>query len=114
MRTEVSRYHEMVKRLPAGEKVLISFDGKGKSDFDTTFFFKPPFGPYLPELKETFPVGQSEIPEWDSDMIKSGCKGIINLINSHETSSFFIACDDEIKGIVSTELENIKNRFSYV
>lgn len=114
LRTEVIRYHEMIKRLPAGEKVLISFDGKSISGYDSIFFFKPPFGPYLPELKETFPVGQSEIPEWDADMIKSGCKGILNLIKSNESSVFFIACDNELKSTLSEELADVKNRFSYV
>jgi 7-cyano-7-deazaguanine tRNA-ribosyltransferase len=114
MRTEVSRYHEMIKRLPAGKKVLISFDGRSRSNFDTVFFFKPPFGPYLSEIGETFPVGQSEIPEWDSDMIKSGCKGVINLIDSNESSIFHIACDDELKNILLKELESVKSRFSYV
>ncbi|MBP2133009.1 7-cyano-7-deazaguanine tRNA-ribosyltransferase [Methanomicrobium sp. W14] len=114
MRTEVSRYHEMVKRLPAGKKVLISFEGKNRGGYDTVFLFKPPFGPYLPELKETFPIGQSETPEPDRDMIKSGCIGIANLIAENPDSSFFIACSDEEREIVSEELKEIKSGYSYV
>ena len=94
--------------------MLISIDGKSRSDFDTVFSFKPPFGPYLPELGETFPGGQSEIPEWDTDMIKAGCRGIADLINSHESSEFFISCADDAKEMLSKELESVKGRFSYV
>ena len=114
LRTEVSRYHEMVKRLSASGKVLISFDDKKRAGYDTVYLFKPPFGPYLPELKETFPVGQSEIPDWDNEMIKSGCIGILNLIQSNKNSEFYIACDDELKEAVSNELKDVKDRFSYV
>jgi hypothetical protein len=43
--------------LPVGENVLVAFDGGERDMFDTTLLFRPPFGPYLRELKETFPSG---------------------------------------------------------
>ncbi|WOF15590.1 tRNA guanosine(15) transglycosylase TgtA [Methanoplanus sp. FWC-SCC4] len=113
-RTEVLRYHEMITRLPAGKNVLISVDRETKGDYDTVFGFKPPFGPYLPELGETYPVGQSEIPEWDFDMVNSGCKGIIKLIESNEESSFYISCSDSWKSVISEALKGIEGRYSYV
>src|SRR5690606_7054832 len=45
-RTEVLRYHEVIPRIPIGERVLVSFDGRGAPGFDTVLNFKPPFGPY--------------------------------------------------------------------
>jgi len=91
-RTEVLRYHRVIGRVATGERVLIAADGKKREGFDQVFFFKPPFGPYLPELKETFPIGQSEIPDWDEDMVSSGCEGIRSLAHAHPESVFAVSC----------------------
>jgi 7-cyano-7-deazaguanine tRNA-ribosyltransferase len=107
-RTEIVRYHQMLPRLQLGNRVLIAFDGGVRDEFDNTLFFKPPFGPYPKELKETFPVGQSEIPEWDDAMVRSGCRGIKCLIESHPHSRFVVSCNPCWEGIVHQELGPIE------
>ncbi|MFA6362216.1 tRNA guanosine(15) transglycosylase TgtA [Methanoregula sp.] len=83
-RTEVLRYQRMIARQRLGENVLVACDNGIREGYDTVLYFKPPFGPYPPDLKETFPIGQSEIPEWDAAMVRQGCKGIRMLADSHK------------------------------
>ena len=109
-RTEITRYHRMLHRLQLGKRILIAFDGGMRNEFDDTLFFKPPFGPYPKELKETFPIGQSEIPEWDDAMVRTGCRGIKSLIESHPGSRFVVSCDPCWEGIVRQELGTIEVR----
>jgi 7-cyano-7-deazaguanine tRNA-ribosyltransferase len=99
-RTEVVRYQQMLSRLCLGKNVLIAFDGGIRDEFDTTLFFKPPFGPYPKELKETFPIGQSEIPEWDEAIVRQGCQGIRMLVTSHPDSHIVVSCSPAWKKIV--------------
>ena len=103
-RTEVMRYHDSIGRIQAGSRVLIAMDGGIRDGFDQVLMFKPPFGPYPPELKETFPIGQSEIPDWDSDMVYRGCKGIRAFMDAHPGSRYTIACSSEWLGIVTQVL----------
>jgi len=86
-RTEVLRYQRRLARLRLGENVLVACDNGMREGYDTVLYFKPPFGPYPPELKETFPIGQSEIPEWDAAMVRQGCRGIRMLADSHKEST---------------------------
>ena len=109
-RTEIVRYQQMLSRLQLGNSVLIAFDGGMRDEFDDTLFFKPPFGPYPKELRETFPVGQSEIPEWDDAMVSTGCRGIRYLMESHPKSRFVVSCKPCWEAIVRQELENIEVR----
>ncbi|MFH0968282.1 MAG: tRNA guanosine(15) transglycosylase TgtA, partial [Methanobacteriota archaeon] len=92
LRTEVIRYHNMIPRFEVGKRALITFDQKLHKGYDVVFFFKPPFGPYPPELSETFPIGQSEIPDWDRDMVKSGCIGIDRLVKANPDTKIVVRC----------------------
>ncbi len=103
-RTEVLRFHEVIPRIPLGERVLVTFDGREVPGFDTVLNFKPPFGPYPVELAETFPIGQSEIPDWDDDMVRSGCAGIRALVEAHPKKRFAIRCADAWAQIVLEEV----------
>ena len=103
-RTEVLRFHEVIGRISVSERVLVSFDGKAVPGFDTVLNFKPPFGPYPVELAETFPVGQSEVPEWDDDMVRSGCAGIRSLMEAHPESRFAVRCGEEWARLVLEEV----------
>jgi 7-cyano-7-deazaguanine tRNA-ribosyltransferase len=109
-RTEVIRYQQMLSRLCLGKNVLVAFDGGIRDEFDTTLFFKPPFGPYPKELKETFPIGQSEIPEWDETMVRQGCQGIRMLITSHPESHIVVSCNPAWKKIVLEVVGDIEVR----
>jgi 7-cyano-7-deazaguanine tRNA-ribosyltransferase len=109
-RTEVFRYHQMLSRLVLGEKVLIAFEGGTRDEFSDTLFFRPPFGPYPKELKETFPIGPSELPEWDDTMVRTGCRGIHVLMESHPDSRFVVLCNPRWETIVREELGAIEVR----
>jgi 7-cyano-7-deazaguanine tRNA-ribosyltransferase len=113
-RTEVFRYHQMLSRLHLGNYVLVAFGGGIRDEFDDTFFFKPPFGPYPKELKETFPIGPSEIPEWDGAMVRTGCRGIKMLRESHPESRFVVSCNSCWEAIVRQELGDIEVRIEQV
>lgn len=106
-RTEVLRYRQMLGRLPVGKDLLIAFDGGERNAFDTTLLFKPPFGPYLKELKETFPIGPSEIPEWDEAMVREGCKGIRILQKTHPESRITVCCSPRWEPVVREVLGDI-------
>nr|WP_320160834.1 tRNA guanosine(15) transglycosylase TgtA [uncultured Methanoregula sp.] len=109
-RTEIVRYQEMLSRLRLNKTVLIAFDGGERDEFEDTLFFKPPFGPYPKELKETFPIGPSEIPEWDESMVRQGLKGVRRLIDSHPESRFTLACNPRWEPLVRQELGDIEVR----
>ena len=109
-RTEVFRYQQMLPRLVLGKKVLIAFEGGTRDEFSDTLFFKPPFGPYPKELKETFPIGPSELPDWDDTMVRTGCRGIRLLMESHPDSQFVVSCNTRWEGIVRQELGEIQVR----
>ncbi len=107
-RTEVLRYQRELGRLPVGENILVAFDGGERDMFDTTLLFKPPFGPYLRELKETFPIGPSEIPEWDEPMVRQGCLGILTLQEYNPASRFTVSCSTRWEAVVREVLGDIR------
>jgi 7-cyano-7-deazaguanine tRNA-ribosyltransferase len=109
-RTEVVRYQKSLSRLRLGQDVLIAFDGNMREGFSDLLLFKPPFGPYPKELKETFPIGQSEIPDWDEPMVRQGCNGIRVLAASHPCTRFVVACNGRWHAIVRQELPGIEVR----
>jgi len=116
-RTEVLRYHRMVNRFEAGDISLIKISGTVPDDlphFDSVFLFRPPFGPYPPELSETFPVGQAEVPGWDADMMRSGFLGVSELIRSNPATEFYICMDGEFRETAELCLEEFKERIRYV
>jgi len=107
-RPEVIRYQRQTSRFRLGSKVHIAFDGRIRDGFTDTLLFKPPFGPYPRELKETFPIGQSEIPDWDEAMVRQGCRGIRTLIASHPKSRFVISCSARWLPVVQSELSGVE------
>ncbi|MDD1715947.1 MAG: tRNA guanosine(15) transglycosylase TgtA, partial [Methanolinea sp.] len=103
-RTEVIRYHDCLERIVLGDNVLIDMGGGGSVGFDQILSFKPPFGPYPPGLAETFPIGQSEIPDWDEEMVAWGCRGIRTLAETHPGSRITISCHERWRKIVEAEV----------
>jgi 7-cyano-7-deazaguanine tRNA-ribosyltransferase len=110
LRTEVYRHRRLIGRVPIRERVLVTFTGTVPPGFGTVLLFKPPFGPYPPGLAETFPVGQSEIPSWDRDMVKTGCEGIHAMMESHPDVPFTILCQPEWVELVRGELPEAEVR----
>lgn len=107
-RTEVIRYQQMLPRITLGKTVLVAFEGGERDAYETTLFFKPPFGPYPKELKETFPIGPCEIPDWDEGMVRKGCEGIRILREKNPNSMFTVACPERWEGIVRNVLGEIE------
>jgi 7-cyano-7-deazaguanine tRNA-ribosyltransferase len=103
-RTEVITYQDRLCRLSLSGRVLIAMDGKAREGYDTVLFFKPPFGPYHPALQETFPIGQSEIPDWDNAMVRRGCRGVVRLIRANPGCHFIIWTRPEWHELVCREL----------
>ena len=103
-RTEVLRYQQKLARLRFGREVLVAFDGDAREEFPDMLLFKPPFGPYPKELKETFPIGQSEIPEWDDAMVRQGCRGIQALVESHPETRVVVSCSKRWETILRQEV----------
>jgi 7-cyano-7-deazaguanine tRNA-ribosyltransferase len=114
LRTEVHRHHRLIGRVPVKGRILVSFTGKVLPGYDTVLFFKPPFGPYPSELAETFPVGQSEIPSWDRDMVTSGCAGIRAMMDGHPGTSLTILCQPEWEDLVKGQLPRAEVRLEPV
>ncbi len=100
MRTEVLRYRALLPRIALVDPVLVSFYGKSLPGYGTVLHFRPPFGPFPPELKETFPIGQCELPDWDTDLVAEGCKGINVLIGANPSINFTILCDTKWADLV--------------
>ncbi len=114
-RTEVVRYHEMVPRFSVENAIHISLSDEKGPDGATTFMFKPPFGPYPPHgLKETFPIGQSEIPEWDDVMVRSGCKGIIQLIHANPGIPVTIHTGEKWKAVITDALKDVEEFYEFI
>jgi 7-cyano-7-deazaguanine tRNA-ribosyltransferase len=91
-------------------RVLVSLTGKVPPGYDTVLFFKPPFGPYPPELAETFPIGQSEIPSWDGEMVARGCEGIRAMMEEHPGLPFTVLCEPEWGDLVRRALPGAEVR----
>lgn len=107
-RTEVIRYQNQVSRFRLGKNVLVGIGCRNMEGYDTFLAFKPPFGPYPPELSETFPIGQSEIPPWDERMVRQGCTGIRLLAAHHHKSRFVIRCKAPWYPVVTSELPDLE------
>ena len=72
------------------------------------FYFKPPFGPFPVELTETFPIGQSEIPDFDKEMVRTGCIGIARLMETNPDSHFTIRCRPVWKELICQILPTVE------
>lgn len=103
-RPEVMRYHAAIGRIALGPRVRIAVEEGAGSAGDDVLAFRPPFGPYPAALAETFPVGQTEVPEWDEEMVRAGCAGIASLIRAHPETHFEIACEERWKRCVTEAL----------
>jgi 7-cyano-7-deazaguanine tRNA-ribosyltransferase len=88
--------------------VLVVIDGERLPGYDDVLLFKPPFGPYPHGLSETFPVGQSEVPPWDEEMVRTGCRAIGRLAETHPESYVAVSCTSRWSAIVSDELPHIE------
>jgi 7-cyano-7-deazaguanine tRNA-ribosyltransferase len=88
-RPEVIRYASRIKRLAFQGNVLITDDIRiDTTRFDHVLHFKPPFGPYPPELSETYPLN-AEVPEEpDAAAMEQALKNIERLKEANPQANF--------------------------
>lgn len=108
-RPDVSRFVKKLKNLELTGRVLITTNRKLTRDiedkFNTTLLMKAPFGPYPPELAETYPIGQSEVPDPDRASSTSAIRNLIELIRSKNLEATF-AYDSKWNGDDLIELSS--------
>jgi len=97
-RPDVARFLKKLRNLELTGRVLVTTNRKKTRDmeheFDTTLLMKAPFGPYPQELAETYPIGQSEVPDPDYASTKSAVRNLIELIRAKNLEATF-AYDDK-------------------
>lgn len=88
-RPEVIRYASRIERLAFQGNVLITDDLKADTTgFNHVLHFKPPFGPYPPELSETYPLN-AEVPEEpDAAAMEQALKNIEQLKEANPQANF--------------------------
>jgi 7-cyano-7-deazaguanine tRNA-ribosyltransferase len=102
LRPEVLSYGRRIKRISLKGNVLITDNPKTDlEDYNQVLFFKPPFGPYPPELEETYPLN-AEVPEEPDQLaINKSLEIMRNLIAANPKVNFEIRLkfplDAEIK-----------------
>jgi 7-cyano-7-deazaguanine tRNA-ribosyltransferase len=93
-RPEVLRYAYRLNRFTLSGNVLITTDLKQKPEregFDHVFVVKPPFGPCPVELRESYPVGQSELPaEIDNEAKTVALQNVVNLLAMNSGRAKFV------------------------
>jgi 7-cyano-7-deazaguanine tRNA-ribosyltransferase len=101
-RPEVLRYSQRLNRFKLSGNVLITTERTmarlkekdvewKEKKYDHLFFIKPPFGPYPAELMETYPVGQSEIPEIvDNEAKTMALQNVVKLLKMNEGKAKFV------------------------
>ena len=88
------RHRNKLKNLNIDGKVLIRNKRlENEDEFDWVFDFKPPFGPYPLELKETFPFNAEVIDEPDHESLTVALQNTLHLIELNPDSEFTILLD---------------------
>ncbi len=99
-RPEVRRFAKKISRLNLRGNVLIttsmlSEHEAEKRRYDHILIMKPPFGAFPEELSETYPVGQSEIPEDIEDSaLEIALENVMKLINANKNAKFTVECEE--------------------
>lgn len=89
-RPEVLRYSKKIGRLKVEGKVLVTDREKPEDtqEFNEILHFKPPFGPYPPELSETYPLN-AEVPKMpDTAAVKVAMENAQNLMKANPSADF--------------------------
>ncbi len=107
LRPEVVRYRRRLKNLKLGGRVLIRMRKiDGEDEFDWVLDFKPPFGPYPLELKETHPFNAETTDEPDYESLTSALQNTLELLELNPDSEFTIALDGLPEHPLMTEIKN--------
>lgn len=89
-RPELVRWGKRLERLKLEGTVLIRPGGKmsGESAYDHVLHFKPPFGAYPVELKETYPLNAEVINVPDHESLTLALENTITLIRLNPNAEF--------------------------
>ncbi len=94
LRPEVLRHRNKLKNLNIKGKVLIRTRRlENEDEFDFVFDFKPPFGPYPLELKETFPFNAEVTDEPDHESLTVALENLIELMKLNPGCEFITELD---------------------
>ncbi len=94
LRPEVMRHRTKLKNLNIAGKVLIrASKQEERDDFDWIFDFKPPFGPYPLELKETYPLNAEVVTDTDYESMTIAFQNLIELMELNPHCEFIIAME---------------------
>lgn len=77
-RPEVVRHHERLDRIEVGDDVLVT---AGKARGRDCLLLRPPFGPFPPELTETYPFNAETPDEPDHAAVGSSLRGVERLVS---------------------------------
>ncbi|MCD1295649.1 tRNA-guanine(15) transglycosylase [Methanocella sp. CWC-04] len=95
-RPEVIRHNRHLKNLTVNGKILISTrKDVSREGYDNFYMVKMPFGVFPEELKETYPIGQSEtISELGPEERDSTLENILSFIRDHPDAEHTFAYDE--------------------
>ncbi len=108
LRPEVVRYRKKLKNLKLGDRVLIRMRRTGNEDeFDWVLDFKPPFGPYPIELKETHPFNAETTDEPDYESLTVALQNTLELMKLNPDSEFTLVLDGLPEHPLLKEIQNL-------
>ncbi len=94
-RPEVLRYSERLKNFNLKGRVLIRMQKQENEDeFDWVLDFKPPFGAYPVELKETYPFNAEITQEHDYESLTTALQNTLKLMELNPESEFSVVLDN--------------------
>jgi 7-cyano-7-deazaguanine tRNA-ribosyltransferase len=98
-RPETVRYSRRIDRICLEGNVLITDDhDANETGFDHVLHFKPPFGPYPPELAETYPFNAEVPAEPDEAALKAAAENIKRLMKANPKASFSFRLKCRLEG----------------
>jgi 7-cyano-7-deazaguanine tRNA-ribosyltransferase len=108
LRPEVMRYKEKLKNLNLKGRVLIRTKRLDNEDeFDWVLDFKPPFGPYPLELKETYPLNTEVIEKPDYESLSVALQNTLEVIKLNPDAEFTIVLDNLPEHPLMKEIHNL-------
>ncbi len=111
LRPEVVRYRKKLKNLNLKGRVLIRTKMlDNEYEFDWVLDFKPPFGAYPLELKETYPFNAEVTDEPDYESLTVALQNTLELIELNPDSEFRIVLDGLREHPLMSEIQNILSK----
>ncbi len=108
LRPEVLRHKKRLKNLNLKGKVLVKNQKlDNEDDFDWVLDFKPPFGPYPVELKETYPLNAEVCDIPDNETLNVALQNLIELMKLNPDCEFIIMLDGFSEHLLMEEIRRL-------